>query len=50
MKEIESVLQSHPNLSLDDYLVSSKMAFDKVCGTDIEILAATSLFSTNIYI
>ncbi len=50
MKEIEFALQPHINCPLEDYLLNSKMASDKTWGTDIEILTASSLLDTDIYV
>ena len=50
MKEIEFALQPHINCPLEDYLLNSKIASDKTWGTDIEILTASSLLNTDIYV
>ena len=49
MNSIEHVLRPHMNSSVDDYLATSNMRNSGVWGTDIEIFAATSLFSVDIY-
>ena len=38
------------NSSLDSYLANSKMAKNRVWGTDTEILSAASLLSTDIFV
>lgn len=50
MREIENLLYPHMNMSLDMYLAQSGMANETVWGTDVEILAASSLLSTDIYV
>lgn len=51
MKDIEFPLQPHINCSLEDYLLNSRiLACDKTWGTDIEILTASSLLDTDIYV
>jgi hypothetical protein len=50
MREIENLLHPHMNMSLDMYLAHSGMANEAVWGTDVEILAASSLLSTDIYV
>ena len=50
MKTIEDQLQPHMNCSLENYLQMSKMKIDGICGTDIEIFAAASLLSTDIFV
>ena len=50
MKHITEFLVPHINTSLDCYLAKTKMATSGVWGTDIEIFAASSLFSTDIFV
>ena len=50
MRTIENQLLPHMNMSLSDYVQSSGMARERVWGTDIEIFAAASLLSTDIYV
>ena len=50
MKHIENFLLPHINSSLDSYLANSQMARNGVWGTEIEILSAASLLSTDIFI
>lgn len=50
MRTIENHLLPHMNMSLSDYIRSSRMAEERVWGTDIEIFAAASLLSTDIYV
>ena len=50
MKSIENDLRPHLNCSLDKYLQSSKMSVPGTWGTDIEIFAAASLLSTDIFV
>ena len=50
MRLINKLLVPHMNTSLDCYLDKSKMAKSGVWGTDIEIFAASSLFSTDIFV
>ena len=50
MRSIENLLQPHMNMSFNNYFSASGMANDRVWGTDIEIFAASSLLSTDIYI
>ena len=45
MRDIENELRPHMNSSLDEYLTRSSMGNDTVWGTDIEILAASSLLT-----
>ena len=48
MKTFEHALLPHINSSVDEYLLRTQMKNDGVWGTDIEILAAASLFCTDI--
>ena len=50
MIAIESALRPHINSSLDNYLARSGMQNQNVWGTDIEILTASSLLQTDIYV
>lgn len=50
MKAIEHYLRPHLNCSLDDYLENSQMRIPGTWGTDIEIFAAASFLSTDIYV
>ena len=50
MIAIESTLLPHINSSLDNYLARSGMKNQNVWGTDIEILTASSLLQTDIYV
>ena len=50
MKHITEFLVPHINTSLDCCLAKTKMATSGVWGTDIEIFAASSLFSTDIFV
>ena len=50
MKHIENLLLPHINSSLDNYLANSQMARNGVWGTEIEILSAASLLSTDIFV
>ena len=50
MNSIEHVLRPHMNSSVKDYLATSNMRNSGVWGTDIEIFAAASLFSVDIYV
>ena len=50
MKHIENFLLPHINSSLDSYLANSQMARNGVWGTEIEILSAASLLSTDIFV
>jgi len=50
MKHIEHFLLPHMNSSLDSYLANSQMARNGVWGTDIGILSAASLLSTDIFV
>ena len=50
MQEIENLLQPHLPSSLSDYLNRSQMARSTVWSTDVEILAASSLLETDIYV
>ena len=50
MLKIESALQPHIKSSAYDYLARSGMRNDRVWGTDIEILSASSLLNTDIYV
>ena len=50
MIAIESPLRPHMNSSLDNYLGRSGMIKQNVWGTDIEILTASSLLQTDIYV
>ena len=50
MKDIEQFLLPHMNTSLNNYLSNSQMANNGVWGTDIEILSAASLLSTDIFV
>ena len=50
MKDIKHFLLPHMNTSLDNYLANSQMANNGVWGTDIEILSAASLLSTDIFV
>ena len=47
---IESALRPHMNSSSDNYLVRSGMKKQFVWGMDIEILTASSLLQTDIYV
>ena len=48
MRTIEYHLLPHMNMSFSDYIRSSRVAEERVWGTDIEIFAAASLLSTDI--
>ena len=50
MSDIPHVLYPHILSSVDHYLTLHKMQNDKVWGTDIEILTASWLFQTDIYV
>ena len=50
MIAIESALRPHMNSSLDNYLARSGMKNQNVWGTDIEILTASSLLQTDIFV
>lgn len=50
MQEIENLLQPHLPPSVNDYLNGSQMARSTVWSTDVEILAASSLLETDIYV
>ena len=50
MKNIEKFLMPHMNTSLNCYLDKTGMAESGVWGTDIEILSASSLLSTDIFV
>lgn len=50
MRHIENLLLPHMNSSLDTYLARTGMARNQVWGTEIEILSAASLLSTDIYV
>ena len=50
MKNIEKILVPHMNTSLNCYLDKTGMAQNGVWGTDIEILSASSLLSTDIFV
>ena len=50
MIKIENALQPHIKTSVSDYLARSQMRNDRVWSTDIEILTATSLLNTDIYV
>ena len=50
MKEIEVLLVPHMNMSLNSYLQSNNMSSQGTWGSDIEIFAASSLLSTDIYV
>jgi hypothetical protein len=51
MKNIETLLLPHmKNKPLNSYLDSSRMANTDSWGTDVEIIAASSLLSTDIYV
>ena len=50
MKDIESLLRPHMNGSLKDYLSCTNMANKTTWGTDIEILAASSMLQTDIFV
>lgn len=50
MRTIENQLLPHMNMSLSNYIQSSGMGREGVWGTDIEIFAAASLLSTDIYV
>jgi hypothetical protein len=50
MKAIECSLLPHVGTSVDEYLTRTNMKHDGVWGTDIEILTASSLFCTDIYV
>lgn len=50
MKEIESLLVPHMNMCLNLYLLNSNMSSEGAWGSDIEILAASSLLNTDIYV
>lgn len=49
-RAIENALRPHLNNSLGDYLAHSGMKKQNVWGTDIEILTASSLLQTDIYV
>ena len=44
MREIENLLHPHMNMPVNMYFAQSRMSNDAVWGTDVEILAASSLF------
>ena len=50
MRHIKNFLLSHINSSLDSILTNSKMARNKVRGKGIEILNASSLVSTDVFV
>ena len=50
MREIENLLYPHMNTSVDMYVFQSGMSNNAVWETDVEILAASSLLSTDIFI
>ena len=50
MREIENILLPHMNMPLDSYLEQSRMTSLGSWGSDIEIFAACSLLSTDIYV
>jgi hypothetical protein len=50
MRSIENLLLPHMGMSLNNYFQSSGMHRERVWGTDIEIFAASSLLSTDIYV
>ena len=50
MITIENALRPHINCSLDNYIARSGMKEQNVWGTDIEILTASSLLQTDIYV
>ena len=50
MRTIENQLLPHMNMSLSNYIQSSGMGREGVSPTDIEIFAAASLLSTDIYV
>ena len=50
MRDIENLLRPHMNMPLNDYIQSTGMAQERVWGSDIEIFAASSLLSTDIYV
>ena len=50
INSIQHILRPHMNSSVDDYLATNNMRNSGVWGTDIEIFAATSLFSVDIYV
>lgn len=50
MRHRENLLLPHMNSSLDTYLARTGMARNQVWGTEIEILSAASLLSTDIYV
>ena len=50
MSEIENLLYPHMNMPVKIYFAQSGMSNNAVWGTDVEILAASSLLSTDIYV
>ena len=50
MREIENLLHPHMNMPVDMYFAQSRMSNDAVWGNDVEILAASSLLSTDIFV
>lgn len=50
IRKIENLLLPHLNMPLDSYLEHSRMASEGSWGSDIEIFAACSLLSTDIYV
>jgi hypothetical protein len=50
MKAIECSLLPHVGTPVDEYLTRTNMKHDGVWGTDIEILTASSLFCTDVYV
>ena len=50
MRDIENLLRPHMNMSLNDYIQSTGMAQESVWESDIEIFAASSLLTTDIYV
>ena len=50
MADIENLLVPHMNMSLSSYVEHSNMINNGVWGSDIEIFAASSMLSTDIYV
>ena len=50
MQTIENVLQPHIKSSVVDYLARSQMRSNGIWGTDVDILTATCLLNTDIYV
>jgi hypothetical protein len=48
--DIENLLVPHMNMSLSSYVEHSNMINNGVWGSDIEIFAASSMLSTDIYV